>query len=176
MTPAMVALVQKQDSWMRANVKANGAADAYWQELGLFIAQYDGIIDGYTAAAGTESALTRIQLLAYVLQFEIGDYAAVRLRVVFFFVLRVWLIWLCACAGHERAQDARRVPDDAGPAQARHGRALLVAGAPDARQHGAAGEPRHVVRVQHHAAHLQALRGTRARRRYSDCFLRFPPL
>jgi hypothetical protein len=66
--------------------------------VGTVLQQYDGIIAGYTAAAPAKGnqknkknkkkiqvcvfleSLSRIQLLAYVLQFEIGDYAAAASR------------------------------------------------------------------------------------------------
>ncbi len=78
-TPQMTTLINNQISWMQQNVKSS-SSDPYWSRVGTALQQYDGIIAGYAAAAPAKEALTRIQMLAYALQFEIGDYAAAASR------------------------------------------------------------------------------------------------
>jgi hypothetical protein len=76
----MTTLINGQLSWMKQNVKTQAASDPYWARVGTALQQFEGIIAGYQAAAPAKESLTRIQLLAYVLQFEIGDYAAAASR------------------------------------------------------------------------------------------------
>ena len=79
-TAGMTTLINGQLQWMQQNVKSMAASDPYWARVGTVLQQYEGIIAGYQAAAPAKESLTRIQLLAYVLQFEIGDYAAAASR------------------------------------------------------------------------------------------------
>ena len=73
LTPEMLDLVEGQMTWMHEQIKAN-PADTYWMTMALNMAQWDGIIAGFNAASSEK--LTMHQLMAYVFQFEIGDYAA----------------------------------------------------------------------------------------------------
>jgi hypothetical protein len=71
--PKTAALIVAQDAWLRAQVSAN-PNDAYWREIGLLQAHYDGIVAGYQSVAPSNEQLTSYDLLVYALQEELPDY------------------------------------------------------------------------------------------------------
>ena len=45
------AFLSKQDAWMRKMVAGKGKKDAFWRHVGYVVSQFDGLYDGYKAAA-----------------------------------------------------------------------------------------------------------------------------
>lgn len=74
LTPDMTKLIQAQWRWMASQVKAH-PSDKYWQRVDTVMQQYDGIVAGYRSKAPSHESLSELQMMAYFLQFEIGDYA-----------------------------------------------------------------------------------------------------
>lgn len=75
LTPEMQQLVESQMNFIHSQIKAN-TDPAYFGRVMLVLRQWDGIVAGYQAAAPEQEQLSMSQLMAYVLQLEIGDYAA----------------------------------------------------------------------------------------------------
>ncbi len=64
--PKTSEFIKKQMLWLRRN--ANNATTSYWRSVAERIAQFDGLVAGYQAAAPEKQKLSEFDLLVYMLQ------------------------------------------------------------------------------------------------------------
>jgi hypothetical protein len=69
-----VAFIQDNVAWIRGQVTAN-PADPYWISVGLVLAQFDGMVDGYNANRGGLNPLTSLQQMLVGMVEELGDFS-----------------------------------------------------------------------------------------------------
>lgn len=70
--PKTSAFIAAQFAWLRSQVNSS----PYWQNVGLLLKQFDGMVAGYQAAAPHTEYLSEFDLLVYMLQDELADYVA----------------------------------------------------------------------------------------------------
>jgi hypothetical protein len=74
---AMANFITEQDAWVRQQAaEATSAIDTngeYWIQVGLSLAQLDGLFDGYNAYSSSSAQLSYTEFLYYTLAFEVGD-------------------------------------------------------------------------------------------------------
>lgn len=63
-----------QEKWMRGQINKRSNSSSLWRQMGNIIAQYDGLIAGYTDHPATEKVLTKF---AFQLFNGIGDYLTI---------------------------------------------------------------------------------------------------
>lgn len=68
----LTGFIQTQNNWIRTQVKSN-LNDPYWIHVGLVLAQFDGLVDGYSAYAPEDQKISWLDLLMYQLSSELGD-------------------------------------------------------------------------------------------------------
>jgi hypothetical protein len=71
--PKLATFATQQDTWLRSQVALNSANSPYWANVGLILAQFDGLVKGYADSAPAEQQLSYLNQLYWQLQNELGD-------------------------------------------------------------------------------------------------------
>jgi hypothetical protein len=71
--PKLAPFVTQQDTWLRSQVALNSATSPYWANIGLILAQFDGLVKGYADSAPPEEQISYTDQIFYQLQDEIDD-------------------------------------------------------------------------------------------------------
>jgi hypothetical protein len=71
--PKLTTFATQQDTWLRGQVTLYASTSPYWANVGLILAQFDGLVKGYADSAPAEEQLSYTDQLYWQLQNELGD-------------------------------------------------------------------------------------------------------